>query len=120
MRTMGSMRRGPRVIKFMVAACVLAALASAATMLLWNALLPALFGLAHIGFWQALGLLVLSRLLFGGLRGPMGGPVGMAWRQKMQERWQQMTPEQRERLRSGWGGKWAGCGPQREGDQAAE
>ncbi len=36
------------------------------TMLLWNALLPDLFNISAITFWQALGLLVLARLLFGG------------------------------------------------------
>ena len=36
------------------------------TMLLWNALLPAIFNFSPITFWQALGLLVLARLLFGG------------------------------------------------------
>ena len=36
---------------------------------LWNLLLPSIFGLPAISFWQALGLLLLSRLLFGGLGG---------------------------------------------------
>jgi hypothetical protein len=34
--------------------------------LLWNWLVPGLFGLGEITFWQALGLLALSRILFGG------------------------------------------------------
>ncbi|MDR2868479.1 MAG: hypothetical protein LBV46_02935, partial [Bacteroidales bacterium] len=42
---------------------------SAVMMLLWNALIPAIFGLVCINFWQALGLLVLGRMLFGGFRG---------------------------------------------------
>ncbi len=33
-------------------------------MLLWNWLMPELFGLAYIGFWQALGLNLLSGILF--------------------------------------------------------
>lgn len=36
-------------------------------MLLWNWLLPAIFGIKMIGFWQALGLLVLAKILFGGI-----------------------------------------------------
>lgn len=64
---------------------------------LWNALLPALFGWPVVGFWQALGLLVLARLLFGGLGGPgRGGP----WGHRMRERWSRMNPEERDRLRS--------------------
>lgn len=35
-------------------------------MLLWNALLPVIFGISVINYWQAAGLIVLSRLLFGG------------------------------------------------------
>jgi hypothetical protein len=33
---------------------------------LWNWLLPDIFGLREISFWQALGLLALCRILFGG------------------------------------------------------
>ncbi len=62
-------------------------------MSLWNALLPAILGVKSIGFWQALGLLVLCRILFGGL-GFRPGMFGM--RRRMHERWMQMTPEQRE------------------------
>ena len=33
---------------------------------LWNSLLPPLFGWPQVTFWQALGLLALCRILFGG------------------------------------------------------
>ncbi len=47
------------------------AVGSLVFMLLWNALLPAIFGLKAIGYWQAVGLLVLARILFGSFgRGP--------------------------------------------------
>jgi len=36
---------------------------------LWNWLVPAIFGWQSVNFWQALGLLLLSRILFGGFRG---------------------------------------------------
>jgi hypothetical protein len=36
-------------------------------MLLWNALLPAIVGVTSITYLQSLGIIVLSRLLFGGL-----------------------------------------------------
>ena len=39
---------------------------------LWNWLMPALFGLKLIGYWQAVGLIILSKLLFGGFRGSAG------------------------------------------------
>lgn len=66
-------------------------------MLLWNALVPQLFHGPALGYWQAVGLLFLSRLLFGGLRG-RGGWRGH-WRHRWRERWEQMTPEERAQLR---------------------
>jgi hypothetical protein len=66
-------------------------------MLLWDALVPPLFHGPTLGYWQAVGLLLLSRLLFGGLRG-RGGWRGH-WRQRWRERWEQMSPEERARLR---------------------
>jgi hypothetical protein len=68
---------------------------SFAVMFLWNALIPNIFGLGIISFWQALGLLVLSRLLFGG-HGHHGGPGfgGMRNKNAMREKWMSMTPEQ--------------------------
>jgi hypothetical protein len=56
---------------------------------LWNHLMPGIFGLGAIGYWQALGLLVLGRLLFGGFGRRGGGRLG------------RMTPEERERFRMG-------------------
>ena len=69
-------------------------------MLLWNWLAPTLFGLQQITFWQALGLLVLCRILFGGF-GLGGGSPRSNSRRRLRERWEQMTPEERERLRQG-------------------
>jgi len=68
-------------------------------MLLWNALLPVLFHFPVISFWQALGLLLLTKILFGGFRG--GGPRG-AWKNKMKQRWMTMTPEEKEKFQQEW------------------
>ena len=69
-------------------------------MLLWNAVLPALFvGARSIGYLEALGLLILSRILFGGFRGHGGWHGHRHWRHG--GRWGAMTPEERERLRGG-------------------
>ena len=77
---------------------------------LWNWLMPMLFGLRTVTFWQALGVLALSRILFGGsgfMRGGGGGPKHPGNIRKRMfdrisdrivERWDQMTPEERERL----------------------
>ena len=66
---------------------------SAVTMLLWNALLPDIFGIATINFWQALGLLVLGRLLFGGL-GAMSH-LHDHHHNSIREKWLKMKPEER-------------------------
>ncbi len=76
-------------------------------MSLWNFVLPAATGLHTISFVQALALLVLSRILFGGFRGHRGG--GWGWRRRMRERWNQMTPEERERFRDTLGSRSGSC-----------
>jgi len=82
---------------------------------LWNWLLPPLFGWRMVTFWQALALLVLCRILFGGWSGGRHGRPGMRnrvrdrirermsekWEQRWNERWEQMTPEEREKFRQG-------------------
>ena len=90
--------RGIWIAKIVLFALLAATALSFVVMSLWNWLMPALFGLRAMSFWQALGLLVLSRILLGGLRrrGPQWG-----WRRRMLERWEQMTPEDREKFREG-------------------
>jgi hypothetical protein len=69
---------------------------------LWNAILPPVLGVKSITFLQALGLLVLSKILFGGFRGGWRGRRGQEWRQNMKEKWETMTPVERERFKSEW------------------
>ena len=81
-------------------------------MQMWNWLMPAIFGLRAITFLQALGLLVLSKILFGGFHRHARGCGGRGWRGHMQERWAQMTPEEREKFRAGMGAAMGKrCGP---------
>ena len=61
---------------------------------LWNWLIPAIVGWRPINFWQAVGILLLSKILFGGFRGRGGN----YWRHRMGERWEKMSPEQREKF----------------------
>jgi len=78
---------------------ILAALAafSFLTMILWNALLPVIFHLPIITFWQAVGLLILSRLFFSS--GPWNKGHRHPWGNHLREKWEKMTPEEREKLR---------------------
>lgn len=101
-------RRHHRLAKPLIIGAIVVVALGLLVMSLWNALLPAIIGVKSIGFWQALGLLVLCRILFGGL-GMRPGMFGM--HRRMHERWMQMTPEQRDEFirqrRSWFEGKWA-------------
>lgn len=68
-----------------------------AVQLLWNWLMPALFGWKELSFWQALGLLALCRILFGGVGGRGGG---RGWHHK------NMTAEEKERFRARMRERW--------------
>jgi hypothetical protein len=90
-------------------------------LLLWNWLLPPLFGVSQISFWQALGILVLCRILFGGFG--MNGSGGSHRRHRasdriadrvaervaarLDERYENMTPEERERFRQRVRERWS-------------
>ncbi len=56
--------KGVKIAFMILAALVFGALFAGGVMYLWNWLMPDLFGLSTIGYWQAIGLLVLSKILF--------------------------------------------------------
>jgi positive regulator of sigma E activity len=101
MKTHGILR-GLKVLLFVALA---ATVFSFVVMELWNWLMPVIFGLHAISFWQALGLLVLSKILFSGFRRRPG--FTRDWRMRMIRRWEDMTPEERDKFRAGMR---AGCG----------
>jgi hypothetical protein len=69
-------------------------------MLLWNALLPAVIGVGTITFWQALGILILSKILFGGFSGGHGHHRNH--HHGGHDKWMHLTPEQKEKMRAEW------------------
>ena len=84
-------------------------------MMLWNWLMPAIVGASIITFWQAVGILILAKILFGFGRGSWGygGHWGYKrhyyWKNKMEDRLKNMTPEDREKFREEWRsrcGRW--------------
>ena len=83
---------------------------------LWNWLMPALFGWQQVTFWQALGLLALCRILFGGL-GCSGSPGPGRW--PGSKRWDKMTPEEREKFRQGMRSRCSDFGEPASGTGAA-
>ena len=90
---------------FLAMAMVFIVLFGFVVMSLWNWLTPTLFGWHQITYWQALGILILCKILFGGFRGHHGGH----WRsrRRMMQEWAHMTPEEREKFRQSMQGR---CG----------
>jgi hypothetical protein len=79
------------------------ALAGLVIMSLWNALMPVIFHLGVITFWQAIGIFILSKILFGFGKGGPGGWRGRGpWGHRMEDRFKNMTPEEREQFKAKW------------------
>ena len=72
---------------------------SVAAMFLWNVLMPQIFGLPALSYWQAAGLVILARILFGGLGsghfGSYGGRGGFHHGNPFREKWMNMTDDER-------------------------
>lgn len=95
--------------------CLAIVLFGAVTQYLWNWIMPYLFHLPVVSFEMAFGMVILSKILFGGMRmrgGHYGwwGPKAAYWKAKMEG----MTPEEREKFKSEfanrcrhkWGNRW--------------
>ncbi len=71
----------------------------AVVMFLWNSLVPEIFGGAQITWVQAVGLLILARILAGGrVHSGFGGR--RRWRNRWKHKVASMSPEQREKWRA--------------------
>jgi len=92
-----------KIIKVVLIGIVAIFLFGLVTMYLWNWLMPAIFGLKLITFWQALGLLLLGKILFGGFHRHGRGRPG--WKRGMEARFATMSPEEREKFRAGMRGR---------------
>jgi Ca2+/H+ antiporter, TMEM165/GDT1 family len=99
-------KKGLMFFTFFIAMALLIGLV---VMGLWNAILPAVLGVKAITFIQALGILLLSKILFGGFHGGFRGRKEQ-WRIKMQEKMNGMTQEEKEKfkaeLRNRCGKRW--------------
>jgi hypothetical protein len=69
-------------------------------MLLWNAILPTVTGVSALTYWQAVGLLVLCKILFGGFRG--GGRPPYSKTSHWREKWRNMNEEERTQFKAAW------------------
>lgn len=82
-------------------------------MSLWNWLMPDLFGLPLLDIWQAAGLLILSKILFGGFhKGSHSSKYkSRFWGNRMKAKWGNMNDEEKEAFKSKMKGRWGGrCG----------
>lgn len=101
MKSQFSIQKKIKIFFIVIIACLAF---SAAVMWLWNAILPeVLVGVKTITFLQALGILVLSKILFGGFRGGGGWAAHKRGRwMEMQQKMAAMTAEEREKFKSEW------------------
>lgn len=76
-------------------------------MYLWNWILPDAIGAKEITFWKAIGLFVLTRILFGGFKSK-GSERGRRKRRAWKEKWKNMTDEERTEFKQNWKSKWGG------------
>lgn len=77
---------------------------SAVVMLLWNAILPEVLQVRTISYWQAAGLLVLCRILFGGFRfggnsnrNRFKGPPA-----HLKNKWMNMGDDEKQKFKEEW------------------
>lgn len=103
--------RGKKFMFFFPVAVLIAAILGYVVMYLWNSVLPEVAHTGRLNYWQALGLLVLCRILFGNFN--KGGHRGGGFReraQKMRAKWDSMNEEERAKFKDeykrrcgGWG-----------------
>lgn len=101
------MKRGSWILKMVIFFTLMMGIVGLITQLLWNWLVPVLFGGPLINFWQALGLLILSKILLWPISKKHHGKEG--WRPYWKEKWGGMTDEEKAAFRlkmrdkCGWG-----------------
>ena len=125
---------GVRFIKGIVFALVAAAFAALVVFTLmycWNYVMPGVFGLPMISFWQALALLIVSKILLwnnwrrgaGYWRNHQGG--GWQKWKNVNTNAQNLSPEEKERIKKYWehkcgrrfGGGWSGKSTENPNEQ---
>jgi len=112
------MNRGKFFIKCLLIGLLAVAVFGLVTMTLWNLLIPSLFNGPQINFWQALGLLLLSKILFWGFGGKKPhGYYGAYGKHRFYEKIASLTPEEREAFKQKMAEKWCRKPPGTPGNQ---
>jgi len=98
-----------KVLFFIMVAAAFLLIVGWIVQLLWNAIVPDITGFKKITYWQAVGLLALCKILFGGFGGR--GKKRWAkkknrwknkWDSKWSEKWQNMSEEDRAKMKARW------------------
>jgi hypothetical protein len=111
--------RALKILKILVLVVVAVTVFGWVTKELWNWLIPSIFGLRRITMLEAMGLILLGKILFGGFHkhGHHGSwSERREWKRRMKGRWAEMSDEDRAKFRAGmkgrcgWGGRenWGG------------
>lgn len=108
------MKKGLKILMWVVLGTVFIGAVGFLTMQLWNWLVPELFNGPAITFWQAMGLLLLSKILFSGIGGKRGNSGHC--KHRYYEKWSAMTPDERARFKEKMKDKWCRKSP----DETAE
>lgn len=96
---------------------IAAALFGGVVMLLWNWLVPSIFNGPTVTFWEAIGLLLLGRLLTGSLPGAHSKwQKYQDYKSEWKEKWANMTPEEREALKAKYKYRCKSYAPEKEND----
>ncbi len=105
------MKKGVMIVKMMVFGLLAVTAFGFITMWLWNWLVPTLFNGPIIDFWQTLGLIVLSKILFSGFGGKSkgnhtGNGYGAQWKKRFVNKVSALSPEEREAFKQKMKDKW--------------
>jgi len=108
------MKKGLKILMWIVLGVAFIALVGMITMQLWNWLVPEIFNGPAITFWQAVGLLILSKILFSGIGGKRSHSGH--WKHRYYEKWSAMSPEERVRFKEKMKDKWCRKSPEDAAD----
>lgn len=90
-----------KVVFFIGVFLIIASALAWLVMFLWNAILVDVAGVKPLNFWKAAGLLILAKILFGGLGGKKG-----RWkhskRKQWRKKWMDMSHEERQEAKARW------------------
>jgi hypothetical protein len=96
--------------KFVIFGLAMVIVLGLVTQFLWNFIMPEIFGLPLITFWQGIAMFALAKLIFGfggsGGRGKWGGYRNHQWKREWAEKYSKLSPEDRERFKQKLKDKW--------------